>query len=439
LERGEIVRRTVAGRVPNDAVASVPYFLERPLAGARYDWSEVPPILKGKPFGPGELVAQIELEIAGERFTLEREVVHAFGDQALGEVRRPVHVMPRVGVTLDPTAVVWPVASRDPRTFTVTLASADTAPVVGVVALELPAGWPAVEPQSFALARAGERGVYQFDVRLPKSLGAGSYRIRAAAHTDDDVAHRVAVVPVAYPHIRPRFLLDSAAAAIEVAPLTLPVAARIGYVRGVSDRVPEALLAVGFPIELLDDEALRRAEFDAFDAIVVGARAYEVNPVLVEANARLLDYVQRGGLVVVQYQQYQFVRGRYAPLPLTISRPHDRITDETAHATLLAPDHTAFRAPNDLGDEDWVGWVQERGLYFARSWDAGYEALMSFADPGEEPKEGGLLVARIGNGTYVYTGLSFFRQLPAAVPGAFRLFANLLALRAGVGERAGDR
>jgi hypothetical protein len=162
---------------------------------------------------------------------------------------------------------------------------------------------------------------------------------------------------------------------------------------------------------------------------VVGSRAYETDSALVRHNGRLLEYVRRGGLLVVQYQQYPYVRGGFAPYPLEIAFPHDRVTDETAPVLALVPDHAALRRPNPIGPEDWEGWPQERGLYFARAWDEAYVPLLEMADPGGPPLRGGLLVARFGAGTYVYTGLSFFRALPAGVVGAHRVFLNLLALR----------
>jgi hypothetical protein len=234
----------------------------------------------------------------------------------------------------------------------------------------------------------------------------------------------------------------------------LPKVARIGYIRGAADRVPEALASVGVPVVLLGKEALDRGNLGQYSAIIVGPRAYETDSALVENNARLLNYARRGGLVIVQYQQHRYFDGGFAPFPLTVggqplvldgtnprggtsggvrSRPsppvsHDRVTDENAPVRLLSPSDAVVRTPNALTDEDWRGWIQERGLYFARSWDKRYHPVLETHDPGEAPLSGGLLIAPLGQGTYVYTGLSFFRQLPAAVPGAFRLFANLLAL-----------
>ena len=175
------------------------------------------------------------------------------------------------------------------------------------------------------------------------------------------------------------------------------------------------------------------ASLEEFDAVVLGPRAYEVEAALGAANARLLDYARGGGLVIVQYQQYAFSRGAFAPLQLEIDRPHDRITDETSPVRLVVPEHPVFTAPNRLDEADWVGWVQERGLYFAGTWDDAWQAPLALSDPDESggrlnEQLGGLLIAELGEGHYIYTGLSFFRQLPAGVPGAYRLFANLLAV-----------
>jgi hypothetical protein len=226
---------------------------------------------------------------------------------------------------------------------------------------------------------------------------------------------------------------------VRSAALRLPPLTRVGYVRGAADRVPEALRDVGVPLTLLDGAAIEQENLDRYDAIVIGPRAYETDTALVEHNDRLLDFALRGGLVIVQYQQLVYFQRGFAPYPLTVGGPplrpgggaveHDRVTDERAPVTAVTSADPVMGIPNRLGTADWEGWVQERGLYFARSWDAHYRPVLETHDPGEAPLEGGLLVARFGQGTYVYTGLSFFRQLPAGVPGAFRLFANLLALR----------
>jgi hypothetical protein len=254
--------------------------------------------------------------------------------------------------------------------------------------------------------------------------------------------HSLGVFAVDYPHVRPRVYTSRATATVRIATLALPALTRVGYVRGAADRVPEALWRAGVPIEPLGAADLAGGELARFDAIVIGPRAYETEPALVENNGRLLEYVRAGGLVIVQYQQHAFFAGGIAPYPMTVGGPslapgadssvqvsHDRVTDEAAPVRILAEDHPVVLRPNRIGPADWEGWIQERGLYFARTWSERYRPVLETHDPDDAPLEGGLLVATVGKGTYVYTGLSFFRQLPAGVPGAFRLFANLLALR----------
>ncbi|HXI22124.1 MAG TPA: hypothetical protein VNH46_13610, partial [Gemmatimonadales bacterium] len=272
------------------------------------------------------------------------------------------------------------------------------------------------------------------------------------------------VFTVDYPHIHARSYARPAVAEVHIAPLALPPLRHVAYLRGAADRVPEALESVGLPLELITGADLARLNLSRFDAIIIGPRAYETDADLLANNDRLLAYARAGGLVVTQYQQYGYFLGGYAPWTLTVgnrmpasltsttlatSRPlghqapppatgtgpegpvpggHDRVTDETAPVLVVDSLSPILRVPNRIGPADWDGWVQERGLYFAHSWDPRWKPVLEMHDPGEGPLEGGLLVTRVGKGTYVYTGLSFFRQLPAGVPGAYRLFANLLGL-----------
>jgi hypothetical protein len=233
---------------------------------------------------------------------------------------------------------------------------------------------------------------------------------------------------VDYPHVRPRPRPRPARAVVERLDVTLPALARVGYVRGASDRVPEALLELGLALDWIDGAALETGDLARYDALVVGPRAFETDPALGRANGRLLDYARGGGLVLVQYQQYAWIEGGHAPFGLTIARPHGRVTDESSPVRLLHPEHAVLQHPNAIGEADWQGWVQERGLYFADTWAEPFQPLLALQDPGQPEQLGSLLIAPVGEGTYVYTGLAFFRQLPAGVPGALRLFANLLAL-----------
>jgi hypothetical protein len=277
------------------------------------------------------------------------------------------------------------------------------------------------------LTRRDETATVTVGVRRPPGANVGDVSAHASAVTEDGV-FTDGGTPVTYPHIRPTVLERRAESRVRMADVLLPVARRIGYVRGASDRVPEALARAGLPVQLIDAATLADGDFAVYDVIVVGSRAYETDSTLVAHNDRLLTWVENGGYLVVQYQQYQFARGGFAPYPIEIRRPHDRITDETSPVTVLDPAHPVFRAPNVITAADWDGWPQERGLYFAGTWDAAYTPLLEMQDPGQMPVRGGVLVASVGRGTYVYTGLSFFRALPAGVPGAFRLFFNLLEL-----------
>jgi len=197
---------------------------------------------------------------------------------------------------------------------------------------------------------------------------------------------------------------------------------------GSGDNGADAIRQLGLEVELLDPSDWTPDRLDHFDTIVLGVRAYEVRQDLVAANPLLLAWVERGGTLVVQYNRYEFNRGNFAPYPLAIDRPAPRVTDEKSRVTIRDSTSVVFQAPNRIRLSDFEGWVQERGLYFPSEWDQRYQALLEMADPGESPLHGSLLIAPHGKGIYVHTSLSFFRQLPAGVPGAYRLFANLISL-----------
>ncbi len=447
--------------VPGTAEPSTPYFLVRPLVRGLYDWSAAPESLRGEPFGPRHVVARVELSVAGTAITVEREVSHRFNDQARGEIRRPLFVVPAVGVAVDPEVMVWPTASQAPRAVTVELMHGARGRTDGELRLEVPGGWPDVPPQRFALEGEDTRRSVTFEVRAPRGLRPGAYEIHAVAIVNGERYERGSVL-VDYPHIRPVVYTKDATIRVAAAEIALPPLRRVGYVRGASDMVPEALQAIGVPLTVLSESDLERGDLSQFDAIVIGSRAYETDSALVANNGRLLDYARAGGRVIVQYQQYQFVTGRFAPYELSIARPHDRVTDENAAVRILEPTHPLVQSPNRIGAADWQGWVQERGLYFAHDWDPAYGTLLEMGDPvppaagtsgptdweslvhttaadsaprggapggpGRERLQGALLVSRLGQGLYIYTGISFFRQLPAGVPGAYRLFMNLLGI-----------
>jgi LmbE family N-acetylglucosaminyl deacetylase len=439
---GALARWELKPAVPAAAPPTVPYFLRRPLQGSLYDWSAAAPAERGEPFGPPLLTARFTFTLDGVPLALEREVVHLHRDEVLGEVRRPLRVVPAIEVAVTEAMQVWPLARREPKNLRVVLTSHRRAPVRGWLEMRPEAtpagtpggtGWPAVEPRPFALPAAdddeGEQAAVALTLRPPPGLATGRYPLRLAAVLADGARFDLAVPLIDYEHIRPTPYPHPAALEISAFDLKLSPLRRVGYVRGASDRVPEFLRQAGVPVELLGPGELAGGDFARYDAIVIGSRAYESDPALARANPRLLDYVRGGGLMIVQYQQYPFIEGGFAPYKLEIARPHDRVTDETAPVALLDPASPVFNTPNKLGEADWRGWVQERGLYFAHSWDPAYKPLLAMADPGGPEQRGALLVASVGKGKYVYTGLALFRQLPAGVPGGYRLFANLLALR----------
>jgi LmbE family N-acetylglucosaminyl deacetylase len=428
-----------------DQPPSTPYYLRLSRIGDLYQWPEersdqtglTGGLPYGEPFESPTFLGSVEVN-AGDSDSLGAsrlaEAVFRFNDQARGEVRRPVTVVPRIDVKIDPAIELWSTNSVVSRPLTVTLTHRAQDTTTGTVSLQLPRGWPAAAKQTFRFTREDERGTFVFQVRPPTGMAAGSAEIRALVRDAEGEVYGQGVFTVDYPHIRPRAYTRPATSVIRTAPLMLPRLTRVGYIRGAADQVPEALASVGVPVVLLSAETLERGNLARLDAIVVGPRAYETDSALVANNRRLLEYARRGGLVIVQYQQHRFFSGRFTPYPMTVGggqplMSHDRVTDETAPVQIVAKDHPVVQVPNRLTSGDWKDWVQERGLYFARTWDRRYRTVLETHDPGEPPLFGGLLIAPVGKGTYVYTGLSFFRQLPAGVPGAFRLFANLLALK----------
>ncbi|HKA59240.1 MAG TPA: PIG-L family deacetylase [Gemmatimonadales bacterium] len=442
LAPGAVLSRRFVLTVARDAERTQPYFLRRPLInrGGLYDWSGAPADVRGLPFEPPPVTARVRLSIGGEPITLRREIVYRYRDQAIGEVRRPIFVTQAFDVVVQPDERLFGLkdflrgGTHVGLGFTGTVTNRTRGSAIGRISVTQPRGWSSgVQAESLAFVREDEtkRSMIPL-VRPPDDVKSGLYGMTVAAIGADGRRMEGALEIIDYPHIRPRAITKPSVAQIRIADLEMPGLSLVGYVRGASDRVPEALIAVGLPLELIGPDSLARGDLSRYDAIVIGSRAYETEPALVANNGRVLDYAKNGGLLIVQYQQYPFVDGGFAPYPLHMARPHDRVTDENAPLTLLAPDHPAFHYPNEIAADDWRGWVQERGLYFAHDWDTTYTPLLETHDPPPSPPQelkGGLLVAPVGRGTYVYTGLSFFRQLPAGVPGAYRLFVNLLGLK----------
>jgi LmbE family N-acetylglucosaminyl deacetylase len=406
---------TVSVPIPAGAAPSLPYWLDRPPQPGRYEVSD--PRLVGAPRTPPALEAIVDATVAGRALRLALPVVHAWSDRVYGERVRPFLVVPPATVTPARDAVLAP--GRAAPVVLRVRAGKDA--LEGKVELELPEGWratPASQPVS--LAKLGDEVTVRFEVVPGPKAAAGAARpvVRVAG-----AAWSVREDTIDYPHIPLQLVLRPAA--VRLVPLALAVPqGRVGYVAGSGDSVAADLQHVGFTVDELDDEALRAGELARYAAIVIGVRAFNTRAAVRAAHARLMAYVERGGTLIAQYNTLDGT-GPLGPYPLTLG--HDRITDETAAPTVLDPKHPLLLRPNRIGPADWDGWVQERGLYFGATWDARYKPLLRFSDPGEGPLDGALLVAQHGKGRFIYTGLAFFRQLPAGVPGAYRLLANLIA------------
>jgi LmbE family N-acetylglucosaminyl deacetylase len=378
---------------------------------------------------PPALTVRFEIEIAGERIPYEVPVLYRWTDRVQGERYRPLEVAPPVALRFERTVVLFPDARR--REVRVVVESPG-GPVSGSVRLDLPRGWRATPPETTVTVAGGEApATLRFWVRPGEEAGAASPE---GAGTSEVVTATMAVngvrqsrgrVVLDYPHIPVTTLFPRAEARLIRADLKI-AGARVGYVMGSGDDVPAALEEMGYDVTLLSDEAIESAPLSVYDAIVVGIRAYNTRPRLRAMQERLFAYVEGGGTLVVQYNTVEeSLQDRLGPYPFQISR--DRVTVERSPVRFPAPEHPLLLAPNRITASDFEGWVQERGLYFAKPWDARYTAPFSMNDPGEAPMEGSTIVARHGKGTYVYTGISWFRQLPAGVPGAYRLFANLVS------------
>ncbi len=412
-------------RLAATAAPDQPYFLRQPPDGAMYRW-DGDPAAWGEPF-QSPLTVRFRLVLAsGDTVSARVPVTARFRDQGLGEVRKPVTIVPRLLVGVTPGDLLWP-ASLASREFTVEVEHAARDTTDATIALQVPRGWRVDAAKAARFTREGERASYTFRVTAPASPAAGTLTFRAIAVAGSDT-FATGITRIAYPHVVARATFHPSDVQVTVAPVRFAANRRIGYVRGAADRIPEALAAAAVPFRLLGAAELEGRSLDSLDVLVIGPRAYEVNDALARANPRLLRFARAGGTLLIQYQQYQFVDGGFAPLPLTIARPHDRVTDETAPMRFLPGSEVLRSSPNQITEGDFDGWVQERGLYFAGTWDPAWRPMLESHDAGMPPLQGGLLVAPFGRGAVIYTGLSFFRELPAGVVGAWKLFANLLAL-----------
>lgn len=409
-----------------DADVTTPYWLVERRQGDMLKWSGST-TFHGLPMQPSAPVALVAIEVNGVDLNVSRSVEYRFADDVRGEIRRPVAVVPAVSVSLDQDLMIVAQGAKDLRKFlAVTVTNNSSGPANGKIALSLPKGWTssAGNPE-FTLAKKGESTSIQFSVNIPRNTAAGSYQVGAAATVGGTVYSRT-MRTIAYPHIQThRFYVDAVAKANVIDLKTAP--ARIGYLVGSGDKVPQAIRQMGLTVETIDDRTLSSGDLSQFDVIVVGIRAYQVRSDIVSYNKRLLDFANAGGTLIVQYQLPTYAQQNLAPFP---AQQGPRVSSETAKVKILDPANPIFNFPNRIADADFEGWVQERNLYNFSTMDSKYTGLLESHDANEAENKGGLVVADIGKGKYVYCSYSLFRQLPAGVPGAYRLLANMIAYRA---------
>ena len=416
-----------AATVPASTQLSSPYWKPRADA-ARYDFEADVPF--GAPFRPTPFRATFELVAGGETIRIERPVEYRYSDIVAGEKRSQLNVAPAFNVTADPEIAVFAVSNAGAKTLTVTVSNNRKGATSATVSLQAPAGWriePAQQPLKFA--REDEAATVRFTVRPPSAPAPGESRITATVTGADGVTSDLGYQVVEYPHVRRQHVVRAAVVRVKTMDVSIAPGLKVGYVMGVGDRVPEAIEQLGADVALIDSETLASGDLSRFHTIVVGVRAFERRPDLRANSRRLLDFAERGGAVIVQYQKTEFNDAQYGPFPAKTST--NRVTDENAPMEMLAPAHPIFNAPNRIGPEAWRDWVQERGTYFLGERDPRYVDLLRAQDPfpyNADPKTGILVEARVGKGRWLYTGLGLWRQLPAGTDGAYRLLANLISL-----------
>lgn len=382
------------------------------------------------PFPPPVLRARADYSVAGAggavRNSIGATVVTEFVDDAGKASARPLAVVPAFSVALEPGTQVISTHNGASTTVTVGVTSNLTHEARGMLQLELPAGWRS-EPGQLAVhfARRGDKQDFEFKV-FPAGLQEGRAKIRAVLEADREKFSEGYTL-VTREDLGSFYYYQPAVQRVSMVDVQVPHDLKIGYIMGAGDDIPTVLKQLGMDVTLIPPEKLASEPLSNYGTIVLGIRAYDTQPDVVANNKKLLDYVAAGGTLVVQYNTgvADFNSGHFTPYSAELSRA--RVSVEDAPVEILAPDDGVFHYPNTITARDFDGWIQERGLYFMDKWDDHFKPLLSCHDPGEDAQKGGLLQAQYGKGTYIYTGYSFFRELPAGVPGAVRLYINLLS------------
>ena len=406
--------------VPAHSEYSDPYWLKHPHAIGLYTVKDERNI--GMPQNNPAVNFSFTVRIGDETLTVQRPLIYKWVDPVKGELWRPFEIVPPVSVNLSEKVLVF--GTGEPKQMRLLIRSAIDKPLSGSLQLRLPKGWRA-EPATLAIDLSGRGAEQTGTVTIYPSSTEYSGKITAEAKLNGKT-YEQSLETIDYEHFPVQTLLPPAEA--KAVRINLQKEGElIGYIRGAGDEIPAALRNMGYEVWEMNNDEITTDNLRRVDAVVLGVRALNTNERTKYFMPAVLDYVKQGGTVVVQYNTNSRIETEnFAPYPLAIGR--DRVTDETSEVRMINPAHPVLSTPNKITQRDFEGWVQERGLYFPTTWDERYEAVLSMNDPGEPPRNSSLLVAPYGKGYYVYTGLSFFRELPEGVPGAYKLFANLVSL-----------
>ena len=433
IRMNEPISITYEVEVPQDAAYTQPYWTR---ASEYHDdvYTLKRPEFRFLPVTPPDVHGVVTYRVDGVNFTLKQPAQTRSINRPWGEKRRLLTVAPAISLSVSPRIGVVPIpesaTAGEQITFTATVEMLNNVQgeAAGTLVLKLPDGWHASpENAPFAFTHEGASKTFTFQVSAENVEIGKEYTIQAVA-TSNGKAHMTGYQIIEHPDLEPRHLYRPATMTLHGISLELPPNLNIGYVMGVGDKIPEALAQIGIDVEMLDREELRTGDLNRFGTILIGIRAYAVRRDLIAYNSRLLDYVHKGGNLIVQYQTPEFDAAPFGPYPYTMGRRPEEVSEEDAQVTILMPDNPIFQYPNRITEADFDGWVEERGSKFLTEWDGNYQALLTCNDREQEPQHGGLLYTRYGQGTYTYAAYAFYRQLPAGVAGAYRLFINILTL-----------
>jgi LmbE family N-acetylglucosaminyl deacetylase len=410
-------------QVPGNAAFTRPYFTRPDIEQSYYKILDERYL--NRPLAPYPLAAWADLTYDGAPIRIGQDVKSVKRVNGLGTVLDPLVSAPAISISITPRRGIVPLGARSFQ-VTAQVHSNVKGAANGTVRLDLPAGWKSQPAKAqFATTADGEDRSVTFAV-TPASLGEKAYEITAVAELGGR-EYREGYTVTGYPGLRPYFLYAPSTYQTSGVNVTIAPGLSVGYVMGSGDDVPASLENLGVHVHFLAAADIASGDLSRFDEIILGVRAYAARPELATYNNRLLEYVKSGGVVIAQYNTPEYDHN-FGPYPYTMTSNPEEVTDEASTIKILAPGNPVFNWPNKISEKDFQGWVEERGSKWMKSWDQQWQALLETHDPDQPPQEGGFLYAKFGKGIYVYNAYAFYRQLPEGVPGAYRIFANLLSL-----------